>query len=156
MRIIGIDPGLRATGYAVIEFNGNNIEVLLTGEIKTMSREDLSFRLEKIFDGLDETCRKYAPAVMVIEKVYSHPSYPQTAVLLGHARGIVFLVAAKNNIKTVELAATTIKRSITSKGRAGKSQITKMVSYLAGDRKPIKSEHAADALAMAITYAYKA
>ena len=156
MRIIGIDPGLKATGFAVIEYDGNNIEVLDSGEIKTKASEDLSLRLEKIYDGLSEVCKKYSPSTMVIEKIYTHPKFPQTAVILGHARGIIFLCAAQNGIKAIELAATSIKRSVTSSGRASKSQVNKMVNYLAGSQLDVKSEHAADALAMAIAYAYKA
>lgn len=155
MIIIGVDPGLKAAGYAVIDYDGIQIKVLDSDEVKTSPKDALAVRLNQIYTTLNKICKKYKPDVMVVEKVYTHPKFPQTAVLLAHARGVIFLAGAANNIKVLEIEATSIKKSVTSSGRASKTQVNKMVSYLVGNQGDISSEHAADALAMAITYAYK-
>lgn len=155
MIIVGIDPGLTVTGYAFIEFDGSaDLKVLDSGDIKTNAKLDLASRIAFIYDCLYELCQKHKPAVMVVEKIYTHPKYPQTAVVLAHARAMAFLAAQKHGVKTVEMAATSIKKSTTSSGRASKAQMIKMASHLAGGHE-LKSEHAADALSMAISYAYK-
>lgn len=154
MIIVGIDPGLTATGYAFIDYDGANLNVLDSGDIKTSAKAELSSRLGFIYDCLSELCHKHRPEIMVIEKIYTHPKYPQTAVVLAHARAMAFLVAEQVKAKTIEMAATSIKKSTTSTGRASKSQMIKMASHLAGGHE-LKSEHAADALSMAIAYAYK-
>lgn len=154
MIIVGIDPGLTVTGYAFIEFDGSDLKVLDSGDIKTSAKLDLASRIAFIYDCINELCQKHNAEIMVIEKIYTHPKYPQTAVVLAHARAMAFLAAKKNDIKAVEMAATSIKKSTTSSGRASKSQMIKMASHLAGGHE-LESEHAADALSMAISYAYK-
>lgn len=155
MRIIGIDPGLVATGYALVEYDGAQIKVIASGEIKPKKDAPLCERLGTLFDGLCAVCDAHRPDVMAIEKVYSHPKFPQTAVLLGHARGTAFVAAHRFGMKVVEIEASTAKKSISGSGRASKTQMLRMASHMAGGQ-TLSSEHAADALALALSYAYKA
>jgi crossover junction endodeoxyribonuclease RuvC len=155
MRIIGIDPGLVATGFAVIAYDGTQIKVLECGEVCPSKKAELSVRLGTIYDRVSAVIEAHKPDVMVIEKLFSHPKFPQTAILLGHARGAAFVAAHRFGLKVVEIEASVAKRSITGSGRASKTQMQRMAAHLAGGQS-MSSEHAADAFALAMTYAYKA
>jgi len=155
MKIIGIDPGLVATGFAVIAYDGVQIRVLDSGEIMPNKKAELAVRLGTIYDRLCAVIEMTKPDVMIIEKVYSHPKFPQTAVLLGHARAVAFVAAHRFGIKVAEVEASVAKRSLTGSGRASKTQMLRMATHMAGGQ-TMSSEHAADALALAVTYAYKA
>ncbi len=152
MVILGVDPGLRATGIVFVEKKASSVDVRHTEEILTDKRHTLAERLNKIFSTLECLISEFKPEVLVLEKIYSHYRHPNTVAVLGHVRGIIVLMAAQKNIKIVEYAATRVKKAVTSYGTASKRQTLQMVSYLFRLKKPVSSEHIADALALVAAY----
>jgi len=152
MIILGVDPGLRASGVAVAEGGGRSFNVRCLEEVKTESSESLPERINFIFSSLENVVDRFKPSVLVLEKIYSHYRHPTTAALLGEVRGIVILLSAVKKMKLIEFPATYVKKSITSRGSASKEQVRRMVSYLSDLKKPLRSQHLADALALVIAY----
>ena len=157
MKILGVDPGLRITGYGVIEVlrSANDFEIKLieAGVIKTVDQSGIATRLEKIHRGLSEVIDELKPECLVIEKLYAHIKHPATSILMGHARGVVCLLSASKNIELVSMASTHVKKSVTGRGHAGKSQIQRMVQHALGLKVLPEPPDVADALAVAISYA---
>lgn len=154
MRILGVDPALKITGYGLIDLSAGKLALIKAGTILTQYKETLPERLEKIYQGIGKLIRDYRPQVMVLEKIYVHYHHPTTAYLLGQARGIICLACAEAKIELVEYAATQVKKAIVGRGLASKEQIQKMVSALLGLKTLPKSFDVTDALALAITYSY--
>ena len=155
MLILGIDPGLNATGYGIIENNNLGLKFINAGFIKTSPKDNIVLRLLKIYKDLSDIVAKYKLNAIVLEKLYAHYKHPLTACLLGHARGIICLVSAQNNIKLIEYGATRIKKSITGKGSASKQQVQYMVLNILGLKyqKDI-SYDASDAISLALAHFY--
>ena len=146
--VIGIDPGIRNTGWGVIRIEGNNLLHLCHGVIKTEDNESDALRLNFIANSLDEIIKKYKPDIAAIEKIFVSNS-GESALKLGMARGVALnsLVSHKQ-ILIKELAARYIKKAITGTGAADKDQIKYMIEKLLG--KIVVQSDAADALAIAI------
>ena len=145
--IIGIDPGLKNTGWGVIE-NFNNKELYVShGVIKTTDKEDLEIKLKLIYESLNEIVLKFRPSNLAVEKIFSN-SNPQSTLKLGKARGMAFLVAAQNNIKVSEYSPNTVKKNLVGYGHANKFQIIDMIKRIYPESE-IKDTDAADALAVA-------
>ncbi len=153
MRICGVDPGLRVTGYGVIDLNGDRATVVDAGTINSDAGEELPIRLRQIYRDLCEVLDEHAPAILAVENVYSHYSHPQTAVVMGHARGIVLLAAAERDIIVRSFAATQIKRALTGNGRASKVQMQQAVRMSLGLDVVPEPHDVADALAIALCQA---
>lgn len=158
MKILGVDPGLQITGYGVIELGPGpaqkSIKLVEAGVIRTSAASRIADRLERIYSGLLEVAKELRPDVMVIEKLYAHYQHPTTAILMGHARGVVCLLSGCEKIPIVNIAATHVKKALTGHGHAGKHQIQRMVqSYLGLKRMP-EPPDVADALAIAIAHAF--
>ena len=154
MRILGVDPGLNATGYGIIEVKGRDFELVEAGIIRTSYKEKIEDRLRKIYEGLSELIEEFKPEVMVLEKIYSHYKHPTTAILMGHARGVVCLLCGMNNIRLLSYLPTRIKKAVTGRGRASKDQIKQMVEALLKLKDTPKPSDVTDALALAIGYVY--
>lgn len=152
MVILGVDPGLKATGAVITEKNKSSFKVKYMNEIITDANKPLEDRVNFIFSSLKNLVDEFKPSVLVLEKIYSHYRHPTTSSLLGHVRGVIMLLGAQNKLKIIEYPATQIKKAVTSYGSASKEQVQKMVSYLAGLDKVIDSQHVADALALVLTY----
>ena len=152
MVILGIDPGLSVTGVAVGQKDKSSLRIIYSQEIKTKARQSLGSRISLIYSCLDEVINRFKPQVMVLEKLYSHYRHPTTAILLGHARGAIILLAAQKSLEVIEYPATQVKKAVTSKGSASKDQVKRMVSYLSGLDKPLASQHVADAMALVLAY----
>jgi crossover junction endodeoxyribonuclease RuvC len=153
-RILGIDPGLNITGYGVLEVEGGRLLVREAGIVRGKSRGSLTKRLLEIFDGLSDVIESLKPEVMAIEELYSHYARPRTAILMGHARGVICLAAARAGIPVVHYSATQIKRILTGNGRAGKSQVQRAIQReLALSAVPDPPD-VADALAVALCHYY--
>lgn len=152
MRVLGIDPGLNITGYGLIEDKGSKIRLVEAGVIRTSAEKPIRDRLRKIYDGLSEIVEEYRPEALVLEKIYSHYKHPVTAILMGHARGVVCLLCGKYNLQLINYASTHLKRSITGRGRASKTQVAGMVKTLLCLKKPPQPEDVTDALALAISH----
>ncbi|MCD6583379.1 MAG: crossover junction endodeoxyribonuclease RuvC [Candidatus Omnitrophica bacterium] len=154
MIILGIDPGLRITGLVVVEKNKSSVKIRHCQELNTQKIKNLSKKLEFLFSCLEKVIAKFRPDVIVVEKLYSHYRHPLTLASLAQVRGIIFLVASRKNINLVEYSSTKVKKIITSYGSASKDQMRKMVAYLSGLDRPLKSEHISDALGLVLTYLY--
>ena len=150
MRICGVDPGLKITGYGVVESLNGAIAVVDAGTIRSSSNAELSFRLREIFEGLCEVLDEHDIDMLAVENVYSHYNHPQTAVLMGHARGMALLAATQRCRPVASFAATQIKRALTGNGRASKSQMQQAIKMRLGLSACPEPHDVADALAIAL------
>lgn len=150
--ICGIDPGLRHTGFGVIGKDGDNLRYFHSGTISPPPDESLAWRLGYLYDGLGEVLRAYAPSLVAVEEVFVSVN-SQITLKLGHVRGVILLAARHNDCLVREFASTAVKKAIVGFGRAEKSQILAMVGMLLPLATP-DSEHATDALAVAIACAH--
>ena len=152
MIVLGIDPGLRTTGFGIITKQGSKLAYIASGTISTPTDAELPERLKIIFSGVSEIVRTYAPDCAVIEKVFVNVN-PQSTLLLGQARGAAICAAASSGLVVHEYAALRIKQAVVGFGQADKKQVQLMVRRLLGlERAP--AEDAADALACAICHAH--
>jgi crossover junction endodeoxyribonuclease RuvC len=154
IRVIGIDPGLNITGYGVVASRGGDIKLLEAGVIRMPpSRgENLPARLESLFRELQGVMREFKPHAMCLEEVYSHADYPRTAILMGHARGVICLAAKLEGIPVLSLSAKRVKQSVTGNGNASKLQVQRAVQHFFSlDRTPHPPD-VADALAVTLCY----
>ncbi len=151
MKILGIDPGLRVTGYGLIEMPGHR--VLEMGVVRTLTTDGIAERLRKIYKSLSDVIEEWKPDALVIEKLYAHYKHPATAILMGHARGVVCLLSGTYQIPLTSIASTQVKKSVSGHGHAGKQQIQRMVQHVLGLKDLPEPPDVADALAIAITYA---
>jgi crossover junction endodeoxyribonuclease RuvC len=151
-RILGIDPGLNVTGYGVLEVSAGNLRLCEAGVVRGRSHGTLAGRLAEIHAGVREVIASLQPAVMALEELYSHYARPRTAILMGHARGVICLAAAQAGIAVVPYSATQIKRILTGSGRAPKSQIQRAIQYELGLAQLPEPPDVADALAVALCH----
>jgi crossover junction endodeoxyribonuclease RuvC len=151
MRIIGIDPGSERTGYAIIESDGSEHLAVLYGVISTSSRLPFHKRLQRIYSELTRVLARHHADAMAIEEVF-YASNVQSALKLGHARGVALLVAAQHDLPVFEYSPLEIKSSIVGYGRAEKRQVQSMVRVLLSLPGDPPQDDAADALAIAICH----
>ncbi|MHB9130527.1 MAG: crossover junction endodeoxyribonuclease RuvC [Armatimonadota bacterium] len=155
MRIIGVDPGLIATGYGVIDVTEPcRLDCVAAGVIRPDTK-DLSLRLLQIHDQLTKVLHEFIPDALAVEDLYASYTFPKTAILMGHARGIIFLAATQRGIPVINYASTELKRAITGHGRASKEQVQLMVQRLLRLQALPTPDHVSDALALAICHAYR-
>lgn len=147
--ILGIDPGIADTGYGVISDDGGKISCLTYGSIKTSSKDDLITRLDILHRELDQIIKKYKPDVASIEELFFSKNV-KTALVVGHARGVILLTFKQNNLKFLEFKPSQVKQGVTCYGAANKSQVQKMVQMLLKLKEIPKPDDAADALAIAM------
>jgi crossover junction endodeoxyribonuclease RuvC len=153
-RVIGIDPGLNITGYGVVASHGNEVCLVEAGVIRLPAShgENLPARLESLFNELQQVIKEFNPQTMCLEEVYSHADYPRTAILMGHARGVICLAARLAGVPVVSFSAKRVKQSVTGNGSASKQQVQRSVQhFFALDRTPHPPD-VADALAVALCY----
>jgi len=150
MRILGIDPGLQVCGYACVEI-GTGKEVLIeAGVIRTDRPAELEVKLDRIARDMKTLLRKLRPDVVAVEELYSHYAHPKTAILMGHARGVILQKVAEARVELRSFSATRIKKAITGNGRASKEQLQKMVQTLLALRELPKPNDVSDAIAAAL------
>jgi crossover junction endodeoxyribonuclease RuvC len=153
-RVIGIDPGLNITGYGVVTARGSDVKLLEAGVVRLppSKGDNLPARLESLFHELQEIMQEFNPQAMCLEEVYSHADYPRTAILMGHARGVICLAAKLQGIPVLSFSAKRVKQSVTGNGNASKSQVQRAVqSFFSLTRVPHPAD-VADALAVALCY----
>ncbi|MHB0946751.1 MAG: crossover junction endodeoxyribonuclease RuvC [Sedimentisphaerales bacterium] len=150
MKIIGIDPGLQACGYAVIETAGNDFKLLEAGVCRTDSKKSLDRRLVQLQQDIYSLLSKYRPDCVAVEELYSHYAHPRTAILMGHARGVILASARSAGAEVKSFAATRIKKSLTGNGRAQKSQMQRSIQTLLALAKLPEPADVADAIAVAL------
>lgn len=153
-RILGIDPGLRRTGFGVIDVSGSTLVYVASGTVVSPAEAPLHIRLKTILDGLRSIAADTRPDVAALEKVFVNVN-PQSTLLLGQARGAAICALADSQLPVHEYTALQIKKSVVGNGRAGKEQVQEMVQRLLRlDGRP--APDAADALACAICHAHTA
>ena len=150
MRILGIDPGLEITGYAVLDTAQASASIVDAGIIRTSRRQELAERLAVLSKELSELLDEYKPDVLAVEELYSHYQFPRTGILMGHARGVILQAAANAGMKVMPYSATRVKKSITGNGHAGKQQVQRAVKQeFRLNRLPAPAD-VADALAIGL------
>lgn len=149
MIVFGIDPGLTATGYGVVEKSGSRITPLEWGVIRS-GKGELPERLEKLYSHLIETLNRFKPDLVAVESIFLARD-PKAALLIGHARGIALLAAVQNGAKVVEYPVNTVKQAVVGKGHAAKEQVRYMVGRLLSMDMDKVAEDASDALAVAVS-----
>jgi len=156
VRILGIDPGLRSTGFGVVDVDGPRLFYVASGTIKTdnVDAGSLPARLKVIFDGVREVAARYQPQCASVEIVFVNVN-PQSTLLLGQARGAAITALVSSNIEVAEYTALQVKKAVVGQGKARKEQVQEMVSRLLG--LPVRpSKDAADALALTVCHAHAA
>lgn len=154
MRILGIDPGLRKTGWGLIETDGNRLKFIACGMVKPQAALPLYARLAELDDGLTKILRQWMPEQIAIEETFMNNN-AASALKLGQARGVCIVAAARTGLEVSEYAANLVKKSIVGTGHATKDQIGMMIrTLLPKCGKPKEDE--ADALAIAICHAHHA
>lgn len=154
MRLLGLDPGLRVTGWGVVESEGNRLSHVADGAVKVSARGTLAERLANLYGGLREVLELYRPDAAAVEETFVNRN-PASALKLGQARGVVLLAPAEMGIPVFEYAANLVKKSVVGAGHADKHQIDAMVRMLLPGCDAATPD-AADALAVAICHAHHA
>ena len=153
IRILGIDPGFRVTGYGVIDTNGQESRYITSGVINAGKIESGSARLEKIFNDVRELVETYAPEEMAVERVFLHRN-ADSALKLGQARAAAICASFGGQLSVYEYAAREVKQAVVGKGSAAKEQVQHMVRILLSVREPLEID-ASDALGVAVCHAHK-
>jgi crossover junction endodeoxyribonuclease RuvC len=151
VRVIGIDPGLAKTGFAIIEPLQKGGRVCHSGNINTDPGHSVEERLSAIYHELSGVLRRWSPDLMVLEDVFVAKQFPMAAMQLGEVRGVIRLIAKNMGIPISEIKPTEVKSALTGSGRAGKEQIKRTVRRLLHIEETIKSDHVSDAMALALT-----
>ena len=152
MRLIGLDPGLRHTGWGVIEATGTRLRFVACGAVDSNADDALAVMLSALYDGLGDVGLVWAPAAAAVEETVVNRN-PLSSLKLGHARGVVLLAAAHAGLPVAEYGAKRVKRSVTGTGAAQKEQVAAMVRVLLGQQVEAGAD-ATDALAVAICHAH--
>ena len=152
IRIIGIDPGLRCTGWGVIESDGHRLGYIASGVVLSDGKAELAHRLVTLFEGLTDVLATWEPAEAAVENTFVNRDAAAT-LKLGQARGIALVTPALTGLKVAEYAPNMVKKTVVGAGHAGKEQIAAMIEHLLPKAAP-QSEDEADALAIAITHAH--
>jgi crossover junction endodeoxyribonuclease RuvC len=153
-RILGIDPGLNITGYGVLEAVEGRLRLCEAGVVRGKTRNSLTARLAEIHQGVSELIAALRPTVMALEQLYSHYRQPRTAILMGHARGVICLAATQAGIPVVHYSATQVKKILTGSGHAPKAQVQRAIRYELGLIQMPEPPDVADALAIALCHHY--
>jgi crossover junction endodeoxyribonuclease RuvC len=154
VRILGVDPGLNITGYGVLEVSRARIRVCEAGVVRGRTKQSLAARLAEIRTGIAEVIAALKPQAMAVEQLYSHYKHPRTAILMGHARGVICLAAAEAELSFAAYSATQIKKVLTGNGRAPKSQMQLAIQRELALTKVPDPPDVADALAVALCHYY--
>ena len=152
IRILGIDPGLRRTGWGVLDVAGNRLSFVACGSVETNDRASLAERLVTIHDGLKRVIDEFRPAEAAVEATFVNKD-AAAALKLGQARGVALLVPGQAGVSVAEYAPNVVKKSIVGAGHGDKAQVRMMIGVLLPRADPA-SEDAADALAVAVTHAH--
>ena len=153
IRVLGIDPGSRVTGFGIVERDGNRLVHVTNGAL-VVHKEAPSFedRLVRIYEGLGTLIEQHSPNCVAVEGIYHHKN-AQSALKLGHARGVALLAARLAGLDVFEYAPSQVKQSVVGYGRAEKQQVQKMIALLLGIPQPATHD-ASDALAVAICHCH--
>lgn len=154
--ILGIDPGLNTTGYAVIARSGGSLTLCEAGIVRSRSRDPLGTRLKELSDGIREVITAHRIDAVALEQLFSHYERPRTAILMGHARGVICLAAGEAGLPVTSYEPTRVKKIMTGNGRASKTQMQLAVKLQLGLEEVPEPNDVADAMAIALTGHYLA
>jgi crossover junction endodeoxyribonuclease RuvC len=149
---LGLDPALRTTGYGAIERSNGRVQLIEAGVVVPRANGRLEERLRELHAGICEVIAATQPQLVVIEELYTSYVNPRTAVLMGHARGVLCLASAQAGISVHSLGHAHVKRALVGSGSARKEQVNAMVTRLLGLRQAPKPNDVSDALALALAY----
>lgn len=156
MRILGIDPGLRLTGYALLALNPTQPtaepELVEAGVIRLDGKQSVEDRLVVLHHDLTELIEQLKPTRLAVEQLYAHYKHPRTAIIMGHARGVMLLAARQHNLIVEHLPSTEVKKAITGNGHASKEQIQLAVQTTFNLPEPPSPPDVADAIAIALCH----
>jgi crossover junction endodeoxyribonuclease RuvC len=154
-RVLGIDPGLRITGYGAVALAVGRREPTLieAGVIRLSAKSSLEERLAQLFTDLTSLIVELEPTAVAVEKLYAHYKHPRTAILMAHARGVILLAAQQHDLPLIHLPATEVKKAVTGYGHASKEQMQRAVQGQMGLAELPKPPDVADAIAIALTAA---
>ena len=150
--ILGIDPGLQRTGYAILtaSADGGACRVVEAGVVRLNPRQPIEQRLLELERGLDELISAHRPTVLACEQLYAHYRHPRTAIVMAHARGVILALAARRGLAVVSVAATHVKKHLTGSGRASKAQVQRAVTSALHLPEIPEPDDVADAIAVAL------
>ena len=151
MRVMGVDPGLVDTGFGVLEGRPGAVTVVDAGVVSSAAGPPLEARLNAIHGAMCRIIEARRPELLVVEDLYTEYKFPRTAILMGHARGVIYLAARQCGVAVLALAASEVKRAVTGNGAAGKPQMQRGVQTLLGLAELPQPSHVADALGLALT-----
>ena len=154
MKLLGIDPGLRKTGWGLINVQINHLSFIGCGVIMPPMQNNTAFRLSYIYDSITDIINKFSPSVVAIEKIFVNKN-PLSSLNLGMARGAAILSCNKKRLEIFEYSSTEVKKAVTGSGKAEKKQVQSMINILLPNSNP-PNEDASDALAVAICHAHAA
>ncbi|MCM8774329.1 MAG: crossover junction endodeoxyribonuclease RuvC [Candidatus Omnitrophica bacterium] len=152
MIVLGIDVGLRVTGYVICDVKNNNVKLIKEGEIKPSLSTKLPRRLLYIYKELSEIISIYNPQVAVGEKLYSHYRHPTTVALLAQVRGVILFVIENFGLDFYEYSPARVRKSFLGKGNANSLQIKRMAENILG--KSLISQHTADAFSLVVAFSH--
>lgn len=150
MLILGIDPGIAITGYALLECSESDIKIIASGSIQTLKTSSVQERLLELFDDINSILQKYKPDIAVIEQLFYFKNL-KTIIPVAQARGVILMALAKNNIKLAEYTPLQVKQTITGFGRATKDEVKKMTEIALNCKMP-KLDDTVDAIAIALCH----
>ena len=150
MRILGIDPGLQVCGYACMEIAEDKERLIEAGVLRTSNGSAIEVKLNRIAEDTESLLKKFRPQVVAVEELYSHYAHPKTAILMGHARGVILQKCAEAAIEVKSFSATRIKKSITGNGRASKEQVQRTIQTILSLSTLPEPNDVADAIAAAL------
>jgi len=154
-RILGIDPGLRLTGYGLVDLATGAIEPTLVegGVIRLDAKKPMAQRLYQLDEEMKALLARAQPTHAAVEKLYAHYKHPRTAILMGHARGVILLAATRAKVPVSDVPSTEVKKALTGYGHASKEQMQRAIAAQFGLPEPPRPPDVADALAIALTFA---
>jgi crossover junction endodeoxyribonuclease RuvC len=150
MKILGIDPGLQVCGYACVETKGERSSLVEAGVFRTDGNLAIEERLNSIAEDAKLLLDKFKPDVVAVEELYSHYAHPKTAILMGHARGVILQKCAEADVRVKSFSATRIKKSLTGSGRASKEQVQRTIQTVLSLAAVPQPSDVADAIAAAL------
>jgi crossover junction endodeoxyribonuclease RuvC len=155
IRVMGVDPGLAATGIGMVSGHGSRVTGFAYGDIRTEPRDSVPERLNRIYDRMTEILQTERPHRMVVEAVFFLPRYPASGLTLGKVVGVILLAAARAEVSVFEVPVREAKKVLTGNGAAGKHQLEQAVRRTLNLSAPIQPFHASDALALALIGLYR-
>ncbi|HXP91980.1 MAG TPA: crossover junction endodeoxyribonuclease RuvC [Candidatus Binatia bacterium] len=155
MRLLGVDPGLRTTGYGIVEADARTLRLIEAGVIEPDADLPLEGRLAQLYRAMHGIVAEARPEAMIVEELWTAYRNPSTAVLMGHARGVLYLAAAQHGVAVHHLGHSLVKRALVGSGAARKEQVKSMVMQVLGLTLRPEPDDVSDALALALAWAFR-